>query len=432
MSAPWELTAGEIVAGCRAGELRAAEVVESFLDRSARLEPAIAAWATLDPAGALAEARALDAAAARGDLRPLQGIPFGVKDIIDVRGLPTEAGFAPYAGRRAARDAAIVAQLRALGAIPLGKTHTTQFANGDPAPTFNPFNREHTPGGSSAGSGAAVAARMTPAALGTQTAGSVLRPAAYNGVTGFKPTFNWFSRAGVLPLAWSLDHLGLLVRTSVDAALLYHALAESVPESAPAAPRIGLVTDFLERSQPAVAAQLEAAAGRLRDAGARVEPVRLPVELDLLLAVHAVIMSAEVAAVHAEALNAHPDDYGPWIRAEIEAGQLIPAAYDIKARRLRRRLGAVMDRFLAGFDALLLPTASNTPPGRESTGDRTCQAPWSLLGTPAISLPTALSPDRLPIGSQLVARRGADSALLALAGWVESVLGLIPLPELDS
>ncbi|HUY98735.1 MAG TPA: amidase family protein [Thermomicrobiaceae bacterium] len=433
MSELWDLTAAEIVAGIRGRELTASDLVAALLDRAAEVEPEVLAWATLDAQGAAAEARVRDDRVAEGVIGPLQGVPVGIKDIIDVAGLPTIAGFEPFRDRVAERDAEIVARLRTAGAIILGKTHTTQFAHGDPAPTRNPWNAERTPGGSSSGSAAAVAARMVPLAVGTQTAGSVLRPAAYCGVVGFKPSFNWVDRAGVLPLAWSLDHVGLFARTVADVALVFGAVSGTsldLDADGPAAPRIVLLPEFLERAEPPVRDHLLDVATRLREAGASVEERSLPVDLDVLLAVHHVIMASEVSAVHAEALAADPASYGPVIRLTIETGQLIPAAYLLKAQRLRRQIARAIDEALAGIDGFLLPTASNPAPPRRSTGDRAFQAPWTLVGAPSITLPTGLTEDGLPIGSQLVGRRGGDARLLALAAWSARKLGLIAAPEI--
>ena len=427
-------TASVAVRAIRSGTLRVTELADVLLGRIERLDQRIHAWVAVDREGALARARQLDDDVQHGRLLPLHGLPIGVKDVVDVAGLPTRAGYAPYARRPPAeRDAAIVEQFRSLGAVILGKTETTQFAHADPAPTRNPWNLERTPGGSSSGSAAAVAAGMTLAAIGTQTAGSVLRPAAFCGVVGFKPSFNWMPREGVIPLAWSLDHLGLLTRSVEDAALIYGALVGAhVDVVAPLLPpRIGLLTAFLERAQPAVAAHLNDVANRLNRMGADVRDVDLPVDIDLLLAVHATIMQSEVAAVHAQQLAADPASYGPRLRADVELGQLIPAVYDIQARRHRRWIGRAVDRLFDGVDVLLLPTVSDIPPGPDTTGDPTFQAPWTLLGTPAVSLPTGLGPTRLPIASQLVGRRGDDAHLLAIAAWCERALGTVPLPALD-
>nr|PZN67553.1 MAG: amidase [Sphaerobacter thermophilus] len=434
MTALYDLTATEIVRRVRARELSAVDLVTALLERIARLEPEIEAWATLGADEALAEAAERDRAAEAGQIGPLHGVPIGVKDIIDVAGMPTVAGFAPYRDRRADQDAHVVARLRAAGAIILGKVHTTQFAHADPAPTKNPWNAARTPGGSSAGSAAAVAARMVPLALGTQTAGSVVRPAAYCGTVGFKPSYNWTSRQGVIPLAWSLDHVGLLARTVEDIALAYDAIAGTQTDLAArrdTPPRLVLLTEFLERAEPDVRDHLLDVADRLRAAGATVEEGALPVDLDLWLAVHRVIMQAEVAAVHAEQCARHPDDYGKLLRQEIEVGQLIPAAYLLTAARLRRRIARAVDTALGEVDGYLLPSVSNAAPRRNTTGDRTFQAPWSLVGTPAITLPTGLNSDGLPLGTQLVARRGQDAALLALAAWCAQALGTIAPPDLE-
>lgn len=430
MMAMHEMSVNEIISGARQNTLHSTDLIDALLDRIERLEPEIKAWVDVDARGARQAASELDRTT-DSDRQPLRGVPIGVKDIIHVAGMQTIAGYAPFRGRVAEQDAAIIARLRSLGAIIVGKTHTTQFALADPAPTTNPWNAERTPGGSSSGSAAAVAAGMVPVTLGTQTAGSVLRPAGYCGIVGFKPTFNWFSREGVLPLAWSLDHLGLLTRSVDDTSLVYTAIVgESAPAPRESPPVIGLVSESLERSEPDVAGHLREYAKRLREAGADVREVSLPVDLDLILAVHHVIMQAEVAALHGQAVAVDPEHYGPQLRNEAQAGQLVPAAFDIHARRLRRRMAPVIDAFLSEFDALLMPTATNVAPPRATTGDRTFQAPWSVLGTPAISLPTGLSTEGLPFASQLIGRRGADLSLLAVAGWCERTLGLIARPDL--
>ncbi len=419
-----------LVSQIKERRLRTSEIVATCLERIERLEPRLQAWAFLDADASRREAERLDRLADEGTLLPLHGVPMGVKDIVDVAGMPTVAGFAPFRSRIAREDAPIVARLRALGAVILGKTHTTQFAFADPAPTANPWNPERTPGGSSSGSGAAVAARMVPLAIGTQTAGSVLRPAAYCGVVGFKPSYGWFTTGGVIPLAWSLDHLGLIACTARDAALTYVALLEQRADFSfkPQPPRLLLLTDFLDRSEPAVLTHLQEVVQALRDAGATVEERRLPVDLDLLLAVHHVLMTTEAAAVHRENLARYREHYGPRLRAAAETGLLVPAALELHARRLRARLARVIDELLGQADAALLPTVPAPAPGRETTGDRSFQAVWTLCGTPSISLPSGLSPDGLPLAIQLVARQGHDRGLLQVAAWSERVLPRLPEP----
>lgn len=441
----FELTAAEAAARIRRRELSPVDLVRALLDRIDATEARVQAWETVDADGALAAAQERERELRSGQaLGPLHGVPVGVKDIFFTAGLRTTAGFAPYADFVPTEDAAAVARLRAAGGIVLGKTVTTQFAYVDPPRTRNPWNEARTPGGSSSGSGAAVAARMAPAALGSQTGGSVLRPAAYCGVIGLKPSFGRISRRGVFPDAWTLDHVGVLTRSVEDAALLLQALAGHDPgdpgsvdrpvedyvaaAAAPRPPRLALLRDFVERAEPEVREHAGATARRLASAGARVEEVGLPESVDLVLAVHQVTMQTEMAAVHAQLLARHPDAYAARLRAYVEVGQLIPGAAYLHAQRLRRRIRGAVDALLADFDALLLPTVSNPAPDPSTTGDPSFQAPWTLLGLPAITLPSSLSGERLPLGTQLVAARWNEAGLLAAARWCEEALGPLPAP----
>ena len=261
--APPELSALGVVeaaAEIRRGAVSPVSLVEACLERIRALDGAVQAWVHVDDKGALAAARERAEEAKRSTVRgPVHGIPVAVKDIFHVAGLPTTAGARPFAHSRPGEDATSVARLRAAGAIILGKTHTTQFAYRDPAPTRNPWNLAHTPGGSSAGSAAAVAARMAPLALGSQTVGSVLRPAAYCGVVGFKPTHGLVSTAGVIPLAWSLDHVGVFTRGVADAALVFSVLARRNVVAEPGGPpRLALAPDLLRRASPEIAAHVQA------------------------------------------------------------------------------------------------------------------------------------------------------------------------------
>ncbi len=434
MSAPAAfLSIRDIPASIRQGQITASEVVRAVLDRIDRTDPELQAWVEVDREGALREAEHLDHLAERGTVLPLHGVPVGLKDVIDVAGLPTRAGFAPLGDRPAQADAAIVARLRELGAVILGKTHTTQLAFADPAPTRNPWAADRTPGGSSSGSAAAVAARQVPLAVGTQTAGSVVRPAAYCGVVGFKPSLDWFSLEGVIPLAWSLDHLGLFARSVEDVAYAYVALCSHQRLEIPLLaepPRLVLLVDFLELAEPEVAEHLQDVVRRFREAGARVEERRLPIDVQLLLSIHHVIMLSEMGALHQQALDRHPDAYGPRLRAAVEVGQIVPASALLHARRLRHRVATLLHQFLAQADAVLLPTASGPAPDRSTTGDRRFQAVWTLLGTPAISIPSGLTREGLPLAVQLVARYGHDRRLLHVAAWCERVLPGLPPPPL--
>jgi aspartyl-tRNA(Asn)/glutamyl-tRNA(Gln) amidotransferase subunit A len=438
-----ELTATQAARLIRERQLSPVELVQALLDRARDVDPRVQAWARLDPEGALAASRAAEAAS--GDLGSLHGVPFGAKDIFDTAGLVTAAGFAPYASRIPSRDAEAIARVKSQGAVLLGKMVTTQFAYADPSPTRNPFHDERTPGGSSSGSAAGVAARMVPFAFGSQTAGSVLRPAAYNGVVGFKPTYGRVSKRGVLPLAWSLDHVGVLARSVADCELVLSAVAgydpsdphsvASQPPFAPAEPRtspprLGLVREALEFAEPRLRAHVQSIARNFEQAGAQVREVSFGESVHLIVAVQQLIMQTEAAAVHWQLLEQYPGAHQPRLRALVEVGRLLPGVSYIHALRLRRRIRASIRNSLAQVDALLLPTAVDVAPGRESTGDPSLQAPFSLVGFPSISLPTGLNPDGLPLSVQLAALPWQEASLLSTATWCEALLPRMPAPRL--
>ena len=434
-----DLTASEAAGLVRRRKVSSLELVEALLARIERIDHALRSFVTVDADGARAAAKAADAALQAGQKTGvLHGVPFAAKDIYDAEGLPTTAGYPPLAGNVARADSSTVARMKAAGAVLIGKTVTTQFAAGDPSPTRNPWRADRTPGGSSSGSGAAVAARLVPVALGTQTGGSILRPAAYNGVIGLKPTYGRVSRRGIVPLAWTLDHAGPLVRSVEDAALVLGVLAGhdpldprslQAPPFRPGAaratlrqPRLGLLTDFVDRAQADVRAHVLDVVARLRDAGATVAEIRLRSSFDLYLAAHRLTMQAEAATVHAAWIARERDLYSPRIRGEAMAGALVPGWAYLQAQRVRRRLAAETEALAASVDAFVLPTASNLAPGPETTGDPSFQAPWSLLGWPSISLPSGVSSDGLPFAVQLVARRLDEVTLLRAARRVEEVL----------
>ena len=440
-----DLTAAQAAHLIRRREISSVELVEALLARIARLDPALRSFVTVDADGARGAAKAADARPAAG---ALHGVPFAAKDIYDAEGLPTTAGYAPLAANVAKADAFSVARMKAAGAVLIGKTVTTQFASGDPSPTRNPWRADRTPGGSSSGSGAAVAARLVPIALGTQTGGSILRPAAYNGVVGLKPTYGRVSRQGIVPLSWTLDHAGPIARSVEDAALALEVLgghdardprclpAEPFRASAASAalprPRLGLLADFVDRAEAPVRAHVLDVAARLRSAGAAVAELRLRSPLDLHLAVHRLTMQAEAATVHAGWIARERQHYSPRIRREAMVGQLLPSWVYLQAQRLRRRLAAEAEQLAADVDLFLLPTASNLAPAPDTTGDPSFQSPWSLIGWPSLSLPSGLSADGLPFAVQLVARRLDEVTLLRGARRVEEVLAFDGRPpELD-
>jgi len=416
----------------RAGSVSPVELTEACLARIRALDGAIRAWAHLDQDGALATARERLAEVRAGRLRgPLHGVPVGVKDIVDVAGMPTTGGAKPFAHTRPAVDAPAVSRLRAAGAIILGKTVTTEFAYRDPAPTRNPWNQGHTPGGSSAGSAAALAARMAPLAIGSQTVGSVLRPAAYCGVVGFKGTHGLVPVAGVIPLAWSLDHVGVLTRSVGDAALAMSVLAGRTLDPQPvSAPRIALAPELLERASPDVAAHVQSVADAFVRAGATVSKVELPASFRGIHAAGLTVLEVEAAAYHAPAFARHADDYSKEMRSLIETGLRHPATTYVNANHARLAFREDVMPLLEAHDALLSPTApAPAPAGLGSTGDGSLCAPWSNAGVPAISLPSGIAASGLPHAIQLVQGAGASARLLGVAAWCERALAFSQAPS---
>jgi Asp-tRNA(Asn)/Glu-tRNA(Gln) amidotransferase A subunit family amidase len=442
------LTASEIAQQVRQRELSPVTLVEFLLQHIDRLEPRVQAWVTLDRSGALAAAQQLAEEAQRGSIRgPLHGVPVGVKDIYWTAGLKTTCGSRIFADHVPTYDATTVARLKQAGAIVLGKTVTTEFATADPGPTRNPWNLEHTPGGSSSGSAAGVAARMMPAALGSQTGGSIQRPAAFCGVFGLKPTHGRVSNYGVFPVSWCLDHMGPLARTVTDVALVLQVLAGHDPLDASSSrapvpdyvqavqraerpPRLGLVRQFyLERADPELRGHTEAVAERLARAGAVVEEVKLPDSFDAVLAAHRTIMHVEAAAVHAELFRQHADLYRPKLRATIEVGTLIPSVCYLQAQRIRRQFRQDMGQMFRRVDFLLAPAATGPAPrGLTSTGDPSFNSPSSFSGLPAITIPSGLSAAGLPLAIQFMGPAFAEDRLLAAARWCEGTLNVTLKP----
>lgn len=427
-----DLGVTEAAAQVRAGTLSPVALVEACLERIRAHDARLRAWAYVDEAGARAVARECLAEARAGRLRgPLHGVPVGVKDIFHVAGMPTTAGAWPWAHRKPGEDAASVALVRAAGAVILGKTHTTEFAYRDPAPTTNPWKNGHTPGGSSAGSAAAVAARMIPLALGSQTVGSVLRPAAYCGVVGFKGTHGLVPVAGVIPLAWSLDHVGVFTRSVADAALAIGVLAsrDLAPEPI-RAPRFAIAPALRRRATPEIAAHLQATADAFARAGASVTEVKLPASFDEIHAAGLAVMEAEAAAYHERDFGVHAGEYGPEMRKLIESGLKQTATAYVRANRARLAFREAMTPILAAHDALLSPTAPAPAPDLSTTGDGALCAPWSYAGVPAISLPSGQGASGLPLAIQLVQGPGASARLLGAAAWCESQLAFSQAPVL--
>jgi Asp-tRNA(Asn)/Glu-tRNA(Gln) amidotransferase A subunit family amidase len=442
-----ELTATEAARRIRARTLDPLAMVEACLARIDRADATVKAWVHLDRDGALRTARERAAQAAAGAiLGPLHGVPVALKDIFDVAGMPTRCGAAAFAHRRPDTDAASVARLRAAGAVILGKVTTTTFALMDPSPTGNPWNVEHTPGGSSSGSAAAVGARMAALALGSQTVGSVLRPAAFCGVVGFKPTHGRISAVGVVPLSWSNDHVGIFGRAVEDAALALQVLAgpdRADPYSASApvddylaalgggpAPRIGVLRALVERADAATASHLDEVTRRLAAAGASLGEVSLPPSFPGIHDSGQVVVRSEAAAYHAPNFPRLADEYPPKIRAALDNGRELRATEFLAAQAHRRRFREEMAPIALRYDALLTPTAHGPAPrGLEATGDPYFCAPWSHAGMPAIALPSGMAREGLPLSLQLVGGAFSEARLLAAAAWVEGVLGFKEAPS---
>jgi Asp-tRNA(Asn)/Glu-tRNA(Gln) amidotransferase A subunit family amidase len=424
MTAPNQLTATAAVAQLAAGALTAEALTRAYLDRAEERQ-SVKAWIWLDPEQALAQARAADRAGRPG---LLAGLPIGVKDIIDTAGMPTEHGSPIYRGNRPFADAACVALLRMAGATILGKTVTTEFANRFPGATVNPHNPAYTPGGSSSGSAAAVADFQVPAALGTQTGGSVIRPAAFCGVLGYKPSFGEFSRSGIKLQCHNLDTLGLLCRSLDDIALLRAALTATPhrkidPAGGP--PRIGLCrTPAWDQAEPATQALLEQSAARLAAAGAPVSEVAFAAPFADILDHHRRIFAFEAARNYAYEYEEHHEQVSRELRDTLlTPGRELPLAAYVEAIETAEAFRRHLDDVFAGVDILLTPSApGEAPEGLTSTGSPNFNSIWTLAWTPCVTLPAGTGPHGLPLGIQLVGPRFHDEALLDMAAWVAAQL----------
>lgn len=432
--APIDLTVCEMAAAIASTWLSPVQAVEAALARIAEREPVLQAWAHVDCDGARGTARVMEAEARAGKLRgPLHGVPVGVKDVFHVAGMPTIANSRTTDPDARYPDSPVVAALRRAGAIILGKCATVEFAGAGVVPqTRNPWNTDHTPGGSSSGSGAAVSARMVPMALGTQTGGSTLRPAAYCGVAAFKPSYGALSRQGIYPLSWSLDHPGIIARGAADLGLVYRAIAAKAPAvAAPGRPwRVAVIRPFfLERSDEATATAVEKAAGLFAQAGAAICEPGLPEGFTALPAAHKLILNVESSTFHATRLAHHPGTISPKTRATIQAYSLVPALYYLQAHRIRRVLRDELVKLFETCDVLIMPTTPAPPPaGIESTGDASFLSPWSEVGFPSATIPCGVSPEALPIGLQIVGPPDGEGTVLAFAEFGERVLGRLSLP----
>lgn len=431
------LSAADAARLIREGAVSSEELVAACLERCREIEPRVQAWAFLDEKHALAQARAADELRLSGQpFGALLGIPVGVKDIIDTSDMPTENGTALHKGRTPRRDATVVASLRAAGAVILGKTVTTECAYFHPGKTRNPHNPEHTPGGSSSGSAAAVAAGMVPLALGSQTNGSVIRPAAFCGVYGFKPTHGLIPRHGMLDLSRTLDQLGVFARTIGDVALICEQIVgydERDPDTRPRAripfgdiaaeeppitPLVALIkTPLWDR----VDGETRQALAELVEAlGDRVEEVELSPSAAEAWDWHRTIMEAEMAANLEREWQRGRDQLSAALRSLLERGREVRAVdYQRALSRIPLLQESLEELFITRYDAILTPAAAGTAPqGLDSTGDPAFCTLWTLCGMPAVSLPLMQGSNGLPLGVQLVGRRYFDARLLRTARWL--------------
>jgi aspartyl-tRNA(Asn)/glutamyl-tRNA(Gln) amidotransferase subunit A len=450
VSEPYDQSLSEAAAAIARGRLAPSDLLESTLGRIRQVEPRVQAWARLRAEEARVEAQRLADLRSRGTiLGPLHGIPIGIKDIFYTAGVETSCGSPIMAGFVPAYDSTAVARLRRAGAILLGKTHTTEFASFDPSPARNPWALDHTPGGSSSGSGAALAARMCHGALGSQTSGSIVRPAAFCGIVGVKPTFGRVSRYGLHPLAWTLDHPGPMARTVRDVAVLLEAIAGPDPHdpatiSTPPVSRYAASLDDPEAQQAALrrlrvgvpdryftdgldqeaAKAYDTALRVLEEAGCTLLSVRLPEMFEAGMDAHELIHNVEAAAVHIETYRSRASDYGQKLRAIIETGLQVPAPTYVRAQQIRTVLIREMGRLLEDADVLATPSAPGpAPAGLASTGSPVFNRPWSFTGFPSLSVPAGFTRSGLPLGLQLAGRPFDEMTILHLAQAYEGATG---------
>jgi aspartyl-tRNA(Asn)/glutamyl-tRNA(Gln) amidotransferase subunit A len=419
------------------------DLLEACLQAIERHEPRVRAWVFVDRDGARAEAERLTTELRRGQRRgPLHGIPLGIKDIFDVFDWPTACGSRLWAQSIARRDCTVVERLRRAGAVLLGKTVTTQYASFDPPPTRNPWDLSRTPGGSSSGSAAALACGMCLGAMGSQTGGSICRPASYCGVAGCKPTYARVSTDGVMPLAPSMDHPGPMATCVRDLAILLQVIAGADPrdpacssrpvpdltaalDSPLTPPRLGRVRGlFHDLAEAPVRELMDQVSETFRSRGASVRDLALPSGFADVIARHRTVMAVEAAAYHAPRLRRHPEDYGPCIRSLLEEGLNCPAPEYARCKEHQQRLTAEMPGCFEGVDALLAPVITGPAPDASTTGNLAFQAPWSYTGLPTVSFLAGWSQEGLPLAIQLVGPAWGEAALFRAAAWCEKALGV--------
>jgi Asp-tRNA(Asn)/Glu-tRNA(Gln) amidotransferase A subunit family amidase len=419
------LSALDLARAVEGGTMAPRAVVDLCAQAIARQEAEIGAFVALD-----VEAAQRAAELAGLGLKPLRGLPLGIKDIFDTADFPTQYGSPIYAGHRPGADAALVALVRRAGGLVLGKTVTTELASLQPAATRNPRHLGHTPGGSSSGSAAAVAAGMVPIALGSQTGGSVIRPAAFCGIAGFKPSFRLLPTVGMKCFSWSLDTAGVFAAGVADAAFAAAAITGRdlrIDRRAPAAPSIALVrTQLWPQASADMQAALEHAARAAQTAGARVRELELPPIFEEAMRAHATIQNHEAYRALAYEFDHHQERLGPILRQQLAHGAAIDFdSYD-EARRTARQARRMFADLMADTDAMLTPSAPGAAPfGLGSTGDPMFNRLWTLLGPPCINVPGLTDSRGLPLGVQIVGRFARDRVALEAAWFIERALAAI-------
>ncbi|MGI9426880.1 MAG: amidase [Hyphomicrobiaceae bacterium] len=431
-----ELSASEAARAVATRQITARDLVEACLERVREREDDVQAWAYIDPDHAIAQAISADEALASGrDVGPLHGVPVGIKDIIDTADMPTENGSPMFAGRRPNHDAACIAALRAAGAVIMGKTVTTELANLNPNKTRNPHNLAHTPGGSSSGSGASVADFHVPLALGTQTGGSVIRPASFNGVYGLKPTLGLIPRGGVLMQSHMLDTVGVYGRSVEDLGLITDVLSiydredpqshfasrgrvsDVLKQTPPSPPKFAFLrTPAWNHADPAAQAAIERFAETL---GEQCRHEDLPDPFDRIVELHWTVMGAEDLAYYGKYLDERPEFLSEKIKERLNTAKAIRGDDYVKALLARETINESLERLLTSYDAVLcLASPGPAPKGFETTGNAIFNGLWTYLGVPCVSLPL-LHIEGMPMGVQLVGMRGDEGRLLRTAAWLD-------------
>ena len=447
---PHEFSAAQAANYIREGQISCEDLIKSLLDRSERLNPQLNLWAELDTTRAIKDAQQKDRElATSGPMGPLHGVPIGIKDIFNTKGIRTSHGSPIYEDHIPNFDATSVALLKSAGSIIMGKTVTTEFACGDPPSTLNPWNKHRTPGGSSTGSAVGVASNIFPVAMGSQTAGSVLRPAAYNGIVGTKPTMGRISRYGVHPVSWSVDTMGFFSRTIEDAALMLSVLArwdskdqysshvshkeldfdqhrDRKPQS------IGILQSFfLEECDPEVKSHILNLTKLISNEGVKIDEINLPFDMDLIHAAHRMVMNVNGASIHSDGFNQSPNKYAEDVRRMIEIGILTPATAYIKAEKIRQVYRRELLKQIAPYEVIITSTTKEAgPPDIATTGDPRWQAAITTAGLPAISLPYGVTAKGLPLGIQIIGKPFDEKKLLSAASWIEKIVGFDNKPDI--